>query len=108
MKRTLLPLLTAAFLFACGQPAETGTDNKDGQTMGNDGEMPAHTEGDGHDHGTEATMRRTATTTKMAMRMTKPRTIPPPVTATTTATRIDEHAHRPAGLVLPGAVRISK
>lgn len=34
--------------------------------------------------------------------MMKPRTIPPPVTATTTATRIDEHALRPAGLVLPG------
>ena len=34
--------------------------------------------------------------------MTKPRTTPPPVTATTTAIRIDEPAHRPAGLVLLG------
>lgn len=51
MKRTLLPLFIAAFLFACGQPAESG-DTKD-NTMGNDGEMPAHTEGDGHDHATD-------------------------------------------------------
>ena len=54
MKRTLVPLFAAAFLFACGQPAETGTDNKEGQTRGNDGEMPAHTEGDGHDHEKDA------------------------------------------------------
>ena len=54
MKKVLAPLALAALLFACGQPAETSTENKDGQTMGNDGEMPAHTEGDGHDHGAEA------------------------------------------------------
>ncbi len=55
MKRTLLPLFAAAFLFACGTPAENATDtNKDGTTMGNDGEMPAHTEGDGHDHADDA------------------------------------------------------
>ena len=54
MKKVLAPLALAALLFACGQPAESGTDNKDGRTMGNDGELPAHTEGDGHDHGTEA------------------------------------------------------
>lgn len=55
MKRTLLPLFTAAFLFACGTPADdkSGT-NPEGNTMGNDGEMPAaHSEGDGHDHATE-------------------------------------------------------
>ncbi|GEM_PF-3044182 len=54
MKKILAPLALAALLFACGQPTETSTDNKDGQAMGNDGELPAHTEGDGHDHGTEA------------------------------------------------------
>ena len=55
MKRSLLPLFAAALLFACGTPAEvkSGTNN-DGTTMGNDGEMPAHAEGDGHDHTTEA------------------------------------------------------
>jgi hypothetical protein len=36
--------------------------------------------------------------------MMKPRTTPPPGTATTTGMRIDEPAHRPAGLVLPGGV----
>ncbi len=34
--------------------------------------------------------------------MMKPHTTPQPGTATTTAIRIDERAHRPAGLVLPG------
>lgn len=54
MKRTLLPLFAAAFLFACGTPPENATDtNKEGSTMGYDGELPAHTEGDGHDHATE-------------------------------------------------------
>lgn len=54
MKRTLLPLFAAAFLFACGTSAENNTDtNKDGTTMGNDSEMPAHTEGDGHNHAAE-------------------------------------------------------
>lgn len=51
MKRSLLPLFTAAFLFACSAPT---SDNKEGSTNGNNGEAPAHTEGDGHDHGTSA------------------------------------------------------
>ena len=40
MKRTLIPLFAAAFLFACGTPAENATDSaKEG----------THTEGDGHE-----------------------------------------------------------
>ena len=44
MKRTLIPLFAAAFLFACGTPAENATDSaKEG----------THTEGDGHEHAAE-------------------------------------------------------
>ena len=46
MKRTLLSLFTAAFLFACGAAAD--------DKQGTGAETPAeHTEGDGHDHATE-------------------------------------------------------
>ncbi|MBK8227468.1 MAG: hypothetical protein IPK70_09885 [Flavobacteriales bacterium] len=44
MKRTLIPLFAAAFLFACGAPAENANDTaKEG----------THTEGDGPDHAAE-------------------------------------------------------
>ncbi len=47
MKRALAPLALATLLFACGQPAETDA-HKEMEGGG------THTEGDGHDHGTEA------------------------------------------------------
>ena len=37
MKKSLVPLALAAFLFACGQPAESGTVNKDSEDMVNIG-----------------------------------------------------------------------
>lgn len=48
MKRILFPLVTAATLFACSNPAE----DKSSSRESDDGSVPGHSEGDGHNHGT--------------------------------------------------------
>jgi len=56
MKFTLLSLLAASLLFACGTPASDKQEtNAQGNAMGKDVEMPApHSDGDGHDHATQS------------------------------------------------------